>query len=81
MCTADVTPVTFYDDSSIPERRLSLPDFSSKHMCRDFDAILAWSWDTERAVMWEDVGDAVTWDPKLGDQGGHDHGGGHSHGD
>ncbi|KAK7180244.1 hypothetical protein PSPO01_13660 [Paraphaeosphaeria sporulosa] len=75
MCTADVTPVTFIDDSAVPRRQNSLPDFSTKHTCRNFDAIVAWSWETERAVMWEDVGDAATWDPTLAEQDvGHSHG-------
>jgi hypothetical protein len=79
MCTADVTPVTFVDDSAVPMRRTSFPDFSTRHTCRNFDAISRWNWDTERAVMWEDVGDAVTWNPSLGEEGGHAHGGGHKH--
>jgi len=68
MCTADVTPVTFVDERSAPMPRDSLPDFSTCHTCRNFDAILKWNWDTERAVMWEDVG-AVSWDPSLGQEG------------
>ena len=76
MCSADVTPVTFIDDSAVPQRQNSLPDFSTKHTCRNFDAIVEWSWETERAVMWEDVGDATTWDPTLAKQeAGHSHGG------
>jgi hypothetical protein len=66
MCTSDVTPVTFFDDSNVPQRRTPFPDFSTKHTCRDFDAIAEWSWRTERAVMWEDIGDATTWDPLVG---------------
>ena len=73
MCSGDVTPVTFYDDSNVPQRRLSFPDFSTRHTCRNFDALVKWNWDTERAVMWEDVGDAITYDPKFGDDGGHHH--------
>lgn len=61
MCTPDVTPVTFFDDSDVPQRRTPFPDFSTKHTCRDFDAIAEWSWSTERAVMWKDIGDATTW--------------------
>ncbi|KAK3936197.1 hypothetical protein QBC46DRAFT_412345 [Diplogelasinospora grovesii] len=60
MCTSDVTPITFFDSEALPGRKYPLPDFSSKHVCRDFDAVLDWSWKNPRAVMWEDIGDAVT---------------------
>ncbi|KAF2647965.1 hypothetical protein K491DRAFT_583414, partial [Lophiostoma macrostomum CBS 122681] len=66
MCSGDVTPVTFYDDSNVPRRRNSFPDFSTRHTCRNFDALVKWNWETDRAVMWEDVGDAITWDAKIG---------------
>ncbi|KAL1591915.1 hypothetical protein SLS60_011507 [Paraconiothyrium brasiliense] len=74
MCSADVTPVTFIDDSAVPQRRNSLPDFSTKHTCRNFEEIVNWSWENERAIMWEDVGDATTWDPTSVEQeAGHSH--------
>lgn len=83
MCTSDVTPVTFFDDSDIPQRRTPFPDFSTKHTCRDFDAIAEWSWNTERAVMWEDIGNASTWKPSSVGKAaeGHSHDGHKREGD
>lgn len=73
MCTADLTPITFFDDSAVPRWRDSLPNFSTRHTCRNSDAIFKWNWEIERAVMWEDVGDATTWDPTVGREGVHGH--------
>ena len=55
MCTADVTPVTFYDNAN-PDRILPMPDFSTLHTCRNFDAILEWNGNNERSVDWDGVG-------------------------
>ncbi|KAI8181376.1 Cyclochlorotine biosynthesis protein O [Colletotrichum sp. SAR 10_77] len=43
MCYADVTPALFVDPLSNPLRRDALPNWSSMHTCRDFDAILDWN--------------------------------------
>ncbi|KAF0319787.1 hypothetical protein GQ607_013038 [Colletotrichum asianum] len=43
MCYADVTPALFVDPLSNPLRRDALPNWSSMHTCRDFDAILEWN--------------------------------------
>ncbi|KAK8859011.1 Tat pathway signal sequence [Apiospora arundinis] len=63
MCTSDVTPITFYDSEALPGRQYPLPDFSSLHTCRNFDAILEWNKNNPRAVMWEEVGNASTFRP------------------
>lgn len=63
MCSADITPLLYYDDEAAPARVLSLPDFSTKHTCRNFDALMNWTWSTERVVMWEDVGNSTTYNP------------------
>ncbi|KAK8116533.1 uncharacterized protein PG998_004814, partial [Apiospora kogelbergensis] len=63
MCTSDVTPITFYDSEALPGRQYPLPDFSSLHTCRNFDAILEWNKHNPRAVMWEEVGNASTFRP------------------
>ncbi|KAK6837006.1 hypothetical protein PG987_007501 [Apiospora arundinis] len=46
-----------------PGRQYPLPDFSSLHTCRNFDAILEWNKNNPRAVMWEEVGNASTFRP------------------
>ncbi|KAF5500717.1 Cyclochlorotine biosynthesis protein O [Colletotrichum siamense] len=43
MCYADVTPALFVDPLNNPLRRDALPNWSSMHTCRDFDAILDWN--------------------------------------
>ncbi|KAH8204182.1 hypothetical protein TruAng_001602 [Truncatella angustata] len=85
MCTADVTPALFYDPVDKPQRRDALPDWSSQHTCRDFDAILKWNKEGPRAVRWRDAGPNPSWDSSLegadppfpaesGDDGHHHHG-------
>lgn len=54
MCTADVGPVPFYDD---PNYDMPMPDFSTRHQCRNFTKILDWGYTNERAVGWDEVGD------------------------
>ncbi|TVY18826.1 Cyclochlorotine biosynthesis protein O, partial [Lachnellula arida] len=56
MCTADVTPITFYDTLAFPSRKLPMPDFSTRHTCRDFDAILEWNENNERSILWDGIG-------------------------
>ncbi|KAF9871099.1 hypothetical protein CkaCkLH20_11516 [Colletotrichum karsti] len=85
MCYADVTPALFVDPLSNPLRRDALPNWSSMHTCRDFDAILDWNKHGPRSVRWRDAGANPSWDPNLegaeqpfpseehGD-GGHHHG-------
>jgi len=90
MCTADVTPALFYDALDNPLRRDGLPDWSSQHTCRDFDAILDWNKNGPRAVRWRDAGSNPVWDPTLAEadppfppehEGGEEnHAGGHHHG-
>lgn len=63
MCTADITPITFVDMKAFARRPLPMPDFSTLHTCRDFDAILDWSWKTDRFVEWEDIGNSTTFRP------------------
>lgn len=41
MCDSDVTPVTFYDNVLLPARKLPMPDFSTRHSCRNFSAYLS----------------------------------------
>ncbi|KXJ97629.1 hypothetical protein Micbo1qcDRAFT_230231 [Microdochium bolleyi] len=64
-CTADVTPALFYDALDNPLRRDGLPDWSSQHTCRDFDAVLDWNKNGPRAVRWRDAGANPAWDPSL----------------
>ena len=56
MCTADVTPLTFYDDLSQPERKLPMPDFNTLHTCRNFEEVLEWGYNGERSVEWDEMG-------------------------
>ncbi|KAI9742169.1 MAG: hypothetical protein M1818_004069 [Claussenomyces sp. TS43310] len=51
MCTADVTPVTFYDAKLMPARKLPMPDCSTLHTCRNFDDILRWNAGNERTLQ------------------------------
>lgn len=54
MCTGDIGPVPFYDD---PAFVMPMPDFSTRHQCRNFDKILDWGYTNDRAVDWDQVGD------------------------
>ncbi|KAF3801243.1 hypothetical protein GCG54_00005397 [Colletotrichum gloeosporioides] len=65
MCYADVTPALFVDPLSNPLRRDALPNWSSMHTCRDFDAILDWNKHGPRSVRWRDAGANPAWDPNL----------------
>ncbi|KAH9229973.1 hypothetical protein K456DRAFT_1899252 [Colletotrichum gloeosporioides 23] len=65
MCYADVTPALFVDPLSNPLRRDALPNWSSMHTCRDFDAILDWNNHGPRSVRWRDAGANPAWDPNL----------------
>ena len=56
MCSSDVTPITFYDNEEIPERKLPMPDFSTLHTCRNFDEIVKWNANGERTVEWDEIG-------------------------
>jgi hypothetical protein len=56
MCTGDVGPVPFYRDTN-PLNQFPLPDFSTRHQCRNFDKLLDWSHHNERALFWDQVGD------------------------
>lgn len=56
MCTADVTPITFYDNLALPSRKLPMPDFNTRHTCRNFDAILEWNGNNERSIDWDGIG-------------------------
>lgn len=64
MCDSDVTPVTFYDNVLNPARKIPMPDFSTRHTCRDFNAVLEWNANNERTIQWNeiglDLGDAMT---------------------
>ncbi|KAK2035488.1 hypothetical protein LX32DRAFT_1236 [Colletotrichum zoysiae] len=64
-CQADVTPALFVDPLNNPLRRDALPNWSSMHTCRDFDAILDWNKHGPRAVRWRDAGANPSWDPTL----------------
>ncbi|KAJ3958936.1 hypothetical protein N0V92_004477 [Colletotrichum tropicale] len=65
MCYADVTPALFVDPLSNRLRRDALPNWSSMHTCRDFDAILDWNKHGPRSVRWRDAGANPAWDPNL----------------
>ncbi|KAH0429205.1 hypothetical protein CcaCcLH18_08557 [Colletotrichum camelliae] len=65
MCYGDVTPALFVDPLSNPLRRDALPNWSSMHTCRDFDAILEWNKNGPRSVRWRDAGANPAWDPDL----------------
>ncbi|KAL0939909.1 uncharacterized protein CTRU02_206519 [Colletotrichum truncatum] len=65
MCYADVTPALFVDPLSNPLRRDALPNWSSMHTCRDFDAILEWNKHGPRSVRWRDAGANPSWNPDL----------------
>ncbi|KAK0619659.1 hypothetical protein B0T14DRAFT_430637 [Immersiella caudata] len=65
MCQADVTPALFYDPLEDPRRRDALPDWSSLHTCREFDAILDWNKNGPRSVRWRDAGPNPAWDPDF----------------
>jgi hypothetical protein len=65
MCSADVTPAVFYDALENPQRRDALPNWSSLHTCRNFDAILEWNKRGPRAVRWRDAGSNPAWDPNA----------------
>ena len=67
MCQADVTPAIFYDPLEDPRRRDGLPNWSTLHTCRDFDAILDWNKHGPRAVRWRDAGSNPSWDPTVPD--------------
>ena len=56
MCDSDVTPVTFYDALSNPTRKLPMPDFSTLHTCRNFDAVLEWNANNDRTIQWDEIG-------------------------
>lgn len=60
MCAADVTPVTYYDT---PYRPQPFADFSTKHTCRNFDAILDWSKQSPRAISLDEsyIGNSTVW--------------------
>jgi hypothetical protein len=45
MCVSDVSVITH---TWVSHRALPLPDFSNRHVCRDFNAVVEWS--KERAV-------------------------------
>ncbi|KAK1950792.1 hypothetical protein LY78DRAFT_664602 [Colletotrichum sublineola] len=64
-CQADVTPALFVDPLNNPLRRDALPNWSSMHTCRDFDAILDWNKHGPRSVRWRDAGANPSWDPTL----------------
>ncbi|KAK6206898.1 hypothetical protein QIS74_13386 [Colletotrichum tabaci] len=64
-CQADVTPALFVDPLNNPLRRDALPNWSSMHTCRDFDAILDWNKHGPRSVRWRDAGANPSWDPAL----------------
>ncbi|KAF6829089.1 hypothetical protein CPLU01_08102 [Colletotrichum plurivorum] len=64
-CQADVTPALFVDPLHNPLRRDALPNWSSMHTCRDFDAILEWNKNGPRSVRWRDAGPNPAWDPSL----------------
>ncbi|KAK2042649.1 hypothetical protein LZ31DRAFT_500451 [Colletotrichum somersetense] len=64
-CQADVTPALFVDPLDNPLRRDALPNWSSMHTCRDFDAILDWNTHGPRSVRWRDAGANPSWDPTL----------------
>jgi hypothetical protein len=53
MCSSDVTPVLFYD---VDWRGLPIPDFSTRHKCRNFDQVLQWSYENDRAFSWDHIG-------------------------
>ncbi|KAI8277470.1 Cyclochlorotine biosynthesis protein O [Colletotrichum sp. SAR 10_98] len=55
MCYADVTPALFVDPLSNPLRRDALPNWSSMHTCRDFDAIWDWNKHGPRSVVSQQV--------------------------
>ncbi|KAK0720196.1 hypothetical protein B0H67DRAFT_534499 [Lasiosphaeris hirsuta] len=65
MCSADVTPAVFYDPLEDPRRRDALPNWSSLHTCRNFDAILEWNKNGPRSVRWRDAGPNLAWDPSF----------------
>jgi len=52
-----VGPIPFYDDTSNPAQQLPLPDFSTTHQCRNFEKLLDWSHNNDRALQWDEVGD------------------------
>ena len=56
MYTSDVTPITFYDNVLLPERKLPMPDFNTLHTCRNFDEILGWNANGERTIQWDEIG-------------------------
>jgi hypothetical protein len=56
MCSADVTPLTFYDALDNPARKLPMPDFSTLHTCRNFDELLEWNANNDRAMKWDEMG-------------------------
>ncbi|KAK1975767.1 hypothetical protein LZ30DRAFT_604895 [Colletotrichum cereale] len=64
-CQADVTPALFVDPLENPRRRDALPNWSSMHTCRDFDAILDWNKHGPRSVRWRDAGANPSWDPTF----------------
>ncbi|TDZ30043.1 Cyclochlorotine biosynthesis protein O [Colletotrichum spinosum] len=67
MCYADVTPALFVDPLSNPRRRDALPNWSSMHTCRNFDAILDWNKHGPRSVRWRDAGTNPSWNPDVED--------------
>jgi len=56
MCDTDVTPVTFYDPLGMSNRKLPMPDFNTLHTCRNFEAVLEWNNNNERAIQWDEIG-------------------------
>lgn len=56
MCNSDVTPITFFDNLLLPERKLPMPDFNTLHTCRNFDEILEWNANNERTLQWDGIG-------------------------
>ncbi|KAK0379999.1 hypothetical protein CLIM01_02626 [Colletotrichum limetticola] len=64
-CQGDVTPALFVDPLNNPKRRDALPNWSSMHTCRDFDAILDWNKHGPRSVRWRDAGPNPSWDPSV----------------
>jgi len=56
MCTSDVTPITFFDNEALSERKMPMPDFSSLHTCRNFEEVLWWYQNNDRTLEWDEIG-------------------------
>lgn len=48
MCSADVTPISFYRDPETKDWNRYMPTFNVKHKCRNIEQI--WKWANERHV-------------------------------